>query len=461
MVVVEDGEHAEIVFVEEFEDIFFVGVGGDGDERFGLEFAHVLLGSGEKDASDRNSAGEVAEFIEDDDGVELLEIEFLFAEPLENFFAGRGFADEGEFGVHHAAGGGRIEGEEFANIVGFLIGHFLEKFLGSFFWKIGEEVGGGVGSHFFDDVGGFFRVEFFDDLRGESFVEFGEDGGGGFFVERGDDALALGGGEFFHHLSEIGGVEIFEFFVRDAEFDATKGIGLDEIDEFPADGALREFALELAYEAGRGESLEKAADGAGDADIDLCDAEFDVFVGAEFGEVDVVDADDFATGGVDDLLVEKIFLDGQPGFVGVIGGKGAFGDVEIDAAGNGFGDLVVARDERLEAAAGNQEVGNAIGLIGRFDEKFADAADVIGLRIVSGGAHEFGGVEHECCEYVLSADGGALAEFGDVQSSAKRGFRAKATSDGLMSDRSPMAEAGEPATPSIKTEIPVAYVLPG
>ncbi len=329
----------------------------------------------------------MAQFIEDYNGVELLEIEFLFAEPLENFFASGGFADEGEFGVHHAAGSGRIEGEEFADIVGFLIGHFLEKFLGSFFWKIGEQVGGGIGGHFFDDVGGFFRVQFLDDLRGESLIEFREDGGGGFFVERGDDALALGGGEFFHHLREIGGMEIFEFFMRDAELDATKGIRLDEIDEFPADGALREFALELAYEAGWGESLEKAADSTGDANIDLRNEEFNVFVRGEFGEIDVIDADYLATGGVDDLLVEKVFLDGQPGFVGVIGGEGALGDVQIDAAGSSFGDLIVARDQRLKAAAGNQEMGNAIRLIGRFDEKFADPADVVGLRVVGSSAH--------------------------------------------------------------------------
>ena len=35
-------------------------------------------------------------------------------------------------------------------------------------------------------------------------------------------------------------------------------------------------------------------------------------VGAKFGEVDVVDADDFAACGVDDLLVEEIFADGEP-----------------------------------------------------------------------------------------------------------------------------------------------------
>jgi len=133
-----------------------------------------------------------------------------------------------------------------ASFAGFLIGHFLEDFLGGFFGQIGEEVGGGVRSHLFENVGGFFRVEFFDDLGGEAFVEFREDGGGGFFVERGDDALAFGGRKFFHHFGEIGGVQIFEFFVSNAEFHTTERVGLDEIDEFPADRALGESGLEFA-----------------------------------------------------------------------------------------------------------------------------------------------------------------------------------------------------------------------
>jgi hypothetical protein len=393
-VVVEDGEHAEIVFVEELEDVFFVGVGGDRDERVGFEFGHALFGSGEEDASDRDSTREMAELVEDDDGIELLEIEFLFAEPLEDFCAGRGFADEGEFGVHHAAGGGGIEGQEFADVVGFLIGHFLEEFLGSFLGEIGEEIGGGVRGHFLDDVGGLFGIELFDDLRGEAFVEFGEDGGGGLFVERGDDALALGGGEFFHHFGEVGGVQVFEFFVGDAKFDAAERIGFDEIDEFPADGALRELALEFADQAGGSQALEETPDGARNAYIDLGDAEFDVLVGGKFGEVDVIDADDFAAGGVDDLLVEKILLDREPGFVGLVGGEGALRDIEIEASGKDFGDLVVTGHQRLEASPGDEEVGDAIGLVRGLNEEFTNAADVVGGAIISGGAHEFGGVEH-------------------------------------------------------------------
>jgi hypothetical protein len=395
---VEDREHAEVVLVEEFEDVFFVGVDGDGNEGIGLELSHVLLGGGKKDARDRRSAREVAELVQDDDGVQLFEVEVLLTEPGEDFVPRDGFAYEGELRVHHAAGGRRIEGEKFANLICFLIGHFLKELLGGFLGKIGEKVGGGVRSHFLDDVGGFFGIEFFDDLRGQAFVEFGEDSGSSFFIERRDDALALGGGKFLHHFGKIGRVQIFELFVGDAEFDAAEGIGLDKVNELPTDGALWKFALEFADQCGWRKALEEAADGSGNADVNLSDAEFDMRVGLKFSEVDVVDAHDLAAGGVYDLLVQKIFLDGEPSFVGMVGIESSFGDVQIDAAGGGFGDLIVTGDEGLEAPPRDQKVRDAVGSLGGFDKELTDATDVVRSRIVGSGAHEFGSVEHEVGE---------------------------------------------------------------
>ena len=56
-------------------------------------------------------------------------------------------------------------------------------FIGSLLWQIGEDVGSGVGGHFFEMSAALSGIEFFDDLSGEALVEFGEDGGGGFFIE--------------------------------------------------------------------------------------------------------------------------------------------------------------------------------------------------------------------------------------------------------------------------------------
>ena len=289
--------------------------------------------------------------------------------------------------IHHAAGGAGIEFEKLADFAGFLAGHFFENFVESVLGKIGEEVGGGVGSHFFENVGGFAGIEFFDDLGGEALVKFGEDGAGGFFVERSDDALAFGGGKIFHDGGEIGGVQIFEFFVGDAQLHAAERIGLDEIHKFPADGTLREVDLQAANHAGRDEALKQAANGAGKADVDLREAQLGVAVGAQLDEVDIVDAHDFAAAGVDNLLIEQVFLDREPGFVGFVKFEGALADVEADVADGDGGYLVVARYERGEVAACKKEMGDAIGLVGGLDEKFANAADVIALRVVGFGAH--------------------------------------------------------------------------
>ena len=51
----------------------------------------------------------------------------------------------------------------------------------------------------------------------------------------------------------------------------------------------------------------QAANGAGKADVHLSDAQLGVAVDALVGEINVVDADDFAAVGIDDLLVEQVF----------------------------------------------------------------------------------------------------------------------------------------------------------
>jgi hypothetical protein len=181
--------------------------------------------------------------------------------------------------------------------------------------------------------------------------------------------------------------------VGNAELNAAKRIGLDEVDEFPANRALGKLALELTDKSGGSNALQEAADRAREANIDLSDAKFDIAVGALFGKINVVDADDLAAGSINDLLIEEIFLDSKPGFVGLISAEGALIDAEIDSAGGNLGNLVVAGDEGLEASTGNEEVGDAIGLLGGFDEELADAADVVGLIVIGAGAHEFGGIE--------------------------------------------------------------------
>src|SRR5271169_6507789 len=191
---------AQIVFVEKFEDIFVVGVGSYGEERLEGQLGHALIGIGEEQARDGDGAGERGFFIDEDYVVELVGGEFVEADVIHDFAAGGFFADDDDFCGHHAAGGVLFEFEEGFDVVGFAVIHFLEDFIFGFGLEVGEEVGCGVGAHFFDDVRGTLGVQFFDDLGLQALVEFGDGFGGGQFVEGADDALALVGGEFFHDV---------------------------------------------------------------------------------------------------------------------------------------------------------------------------------------------------------------------------------------------------------------------
>ena len=218
----------------------------------------------------------------------------LTADPREYFFAVRAFAHEDELRVHHAARRGRIEGKQFAHFVGFLAGHLFQQLVRGLFRQVGQEVGGSVRGHFLENVCRFFWIQLLDDLRGQALIEFGEDGRSGLFVERSDNSLPLRRGQGFDDFGEIGGVEIFELFVSDAQFNATQRVGFDEVHEFPANGALGQLALQLANHSRRYDSLQEAADCAGQSDVDLGDAKFHVTVGLHFGQVHIVDANDLA-----------------------------------------------------------------------------------------------------------------------------------------------------------------------
>jgi hypothetical protein len=71
------------------------------------------------------------------------------------------------------------------------------------------------------------------------------------------------------------------------------------------------------------------------ADVHLRDAQLHVAVDGDFDQVNVVDADDFASVEVNDLLVEDVLADGQPAFVGVIGVEVQLTGVEPHGAGRG------------------------------------------------------------------------------------------------------------------------------
>ena len=162
-----------------------------------------------------------------------------------------------------------------------------------------------------------------------------------------------------------------------AQLDAAKRIGLDQVHEFPANCAGRQPFFDAANAHRRNEALKEASNGAFHTDVHLRDAHFDISVGAMFGKIDVIHADNFSPVRVDNLLVEEIFADGKPRFIGLIELEGGLVGAEFDPAGGDGCNLVVAGDDRPVLAAAEEKTRDAIRLVGRLDEHFFDAADEV------------------------------------------------------------------------------------
>ena len=61
--------------------------------------------------------------------------------------------------------------------------------------------------------------------------------GGHFFIERSEDGFALGGRQIFENVGQLRGVNVGQPLVLDAQLDAARGVGLDDIDKLPGNGA--------------------------------------------------------------------------------------------------------------------------------------------------------------------------------------------------------------------------------
>ena len=103
--------------------------------------------------------------------------------------------------------------------------------------QFGEQVGSGAGIHLLDDVGDAFFVELFKQRFLQLGLDFFESLGGHFFVERGEDGLALGGRQIFKNVGQFGGVNVGQPLVLDAQLDAPRRIGLNDVDKLPGNGA--------------------------------------------------------------------------------------------------------------------------------------------------------------------------------------------------------------------------------
>jgi hypothetical protein len=132
--------------------------------------------------------------------------------------------------------------------------------------------------------------------------------GGHLFVERGEDGLALGGGQVFENIGQVGGVHLGQPLVLDAQLDAARRIDLDDVDKLPGNAAEGELARELFQRGARQQALEDAAEGAAQPHLDLGHAQQVSRALAHPLQIDVVDADHLAAVNVDDLAVDQVLL---------------------------------------------------------------------------------------------------------------------------------------------------------
>ena len=326
------------------------------------------------------------------DGADGFDAALELAHDADGILDGGGDGEREELGGHASGGGFFFVFEEFDDfLAGFRL-HLDEDLFGAILREVGEEVGGGVGIHFLDDVGGALGVEGFDDGLLDLGIDFLESFGGDIFVEGAEDGFALVGSEVFDDVGDVGGMERGQAFVRDFELDAARGIGFDEIDKTPGDGAGRN-SLEQDVESGAGcEAAQQAADGAAGADIDGMNAQ-DGMRASGLGEgvdleFDVVDADDFAPVNVDDLLIEEVAFEKEEAFGAVGGGpvRGIGGGVDtgVDGGDGGEGKYAVAgfgfNDERCDAAA----------VFLRSESDFAHASGYRARRVIDRGAEKLG-----------------------------------------------------------------------
>jgi hypothetical protein len=248
--------------------------------------------------------------VDEVDGADGFDAAFELAQNADGVFDGGGDGESKEFRGHAAGGGLFAMLEKFDDFLAGFGLHLDEDLLGVILGEIGEKIGGGVRIHLFDDIGGAFGVEGFDDGFLNVGFDLFEGLGSGLFVESTENGLALIGGEIFDDVGDIRGVKFGQTFVGRLQLDAASGIGLDEIDKAPGNGAEGNFLKQSLERGARRKSAQKAAYGATGTDIDGSNAESGVRVPA-FGDgidlqFNVIHADDFAAIDVDDLLVEEI-----------------------------------------------------------------------------------------------------------------------------------------------------------
>src|SRR5208337_3774762 len=221
------------------------------------------------------------------------------------------------------------------------------------------------------------------------------------FIQRSDDSLPLRRRQLLHHLRQVGRMQVFQLFVRDPQFHPPQRVRLDQVHKLPPDRPLWQLFLQPPHHARRSHALQQPPHRPRQTHIYLCDPQLHVSVRAHLRQVHVVHAHHFAPLGINDLLVQQILPHRQPPLIRLIRRQRPFAYVQLDPPGFHCGDLVMSRHQRLKASARNQEVPDAVCLLGRLHKKFTHAPDVVPLHVVRLRAHQLRCIQHRPPSFLL------------------------------------------------------------
>ncbi len=183
-------------------------------------------------------------------------------------------------------------------------------------------------------------------------------------------------------------MQVFQFFVRDAQLYAAQRIRLDQVHKLPADGPLRQRILQFTNHSGPDHPLQQPPHRPRQSDVHLREPQLHIAVGLVLGKIHVIHAHDFAALGVDNLLVEQILAHREPRLIGRVYRQLTLAAVQAQSAGRHCSHLVVARQQRLKTPARKQKMRDAVGLVRRLDKEFAHAPDEMPLCVVGLRAHQ-------------------------------------------------------------------------
>ena len=189
----------------------------------------------------------------------------------------------------------------------FLGLHFQQDFRGALFGQIGQQVGGRVGFHFFDDFRRALRVERLEDCLLHFGLDFFQGPGGYVLVQGLEHGLALVGSQVFDDIRDVGRMQFGQALVGNLELYPAGRIGFDEVDKVPGNGSRGDLPQQGPQRDQR-EPRPSAIAGLRLAGPTSTEPTFRTRpVGDGFlKKIEIVDPDDFSAENVDDLLIEQI-----------------------------------------------------------------------------------------------------------------------------------------------------------